>query len=712
MLLDGQRITSVVGRRGIGKSAVVAKVLAEFERADPSRSPLEDLDGLVYLSTRTGATSLTLARVYESILMLAEDDDVERLTRLWENMNIDALPSLWSALRRRRLVVVLDNLDDLQDESGELIDDGIVAFLQSVATTPHPPRVITTSQRPLDLPLELQAQVIVRALDEGLSIADGVALLQTRDGGTGLIVQESEDRLGEAVSRLHGIPRGLELVAHIILTDDPFFLDTLLESTAGPGALLDELVSRSFANLDTAGRHVVGLLALAGVPLPVQAVPSLLEGLVDATATRNSVRQSIRTRQIGYDPKTRQIRLHPMDADYVRQSLLHDDITLQVDLDKRLADWYAAARTPPTTWHSVADAGPNQREFEHRWRAGEKSSALGALAEAADLLGRKGEGRILQAAIAKAEPAVSDSTGRLYIERCRYEAEFFGGSLERAEQAARRGLQVAQEADMPSAAAEFSVRLGETMRHSGNPAGAVDVLQEVLKNKDRALERGDRLQALLELGLSLCYIGDSQAAETTADELASGVQPDDGPTVRAWEFDVRSLARLVAGDFLGAIADANRAVPLYADSWNQDNIAYLRNVCGVAHMHLDEMDAAESQLRQAADVAAEYGVLRAEGICAINRAWCSMRASRWPEARTFASQAAERLTASKVNAKTTARELAAALGTEQSIPGTEFRAALENAIAQSRDNADIYTPTETALAELVEAFSNRREGSG
>jgi hypothetical protein len=711
MLLEGQRITSVVGRRGIGKSAVVAKVLADFEQPDPSRSPLEDLDGLVYLSTRTGATSLTLARVYESIAALAERHNAERLDRLWENLNVDALPELWTSLSHRRIVVVLDNLDDLQDESGELVDDGLVAFLESVARTPYPPRVITTSQRPLRLPPDLQGQVIVRPLDDGLTITDGVALLRDMDAGTGLILSESEERLGHVVRQLHGIPRGLELVARIIVTDDPFYLDTLLDSSAEAGTLLVDLVSRSFANLDETDRRLVGLLALAGVPLPRQAIPTLLDGLVDPAATRKSLGQLISTRQIGYDPEHQHVRLHPLDADYVRQSLLHDEAALQVDLDLKLADWYAAARIPRMNWRSVADVGPNQREYEHRWRAGEHLSALVPLADAADLLARKGEGRTLRAAIARAEPIVTESAGRVQIERCRYMAEFYGGSLERAEESALRGYDAAKAAAMPPAAAEFRVWRALAMRHRGDPAGAAAVFRAVLKNEGHALSRDDRLDAQFELGICLCYIGDWQAAETIATQLASDVRPEDDPHQRAREFDLRSLARLVARDFEGAIAAARRGIPIYESSSTQHDVAYLRNVCGVAQLYLDQIDAAEDELRIAADVAAEYGIPRLEGLCALNRAWCLMRASRWSEALTFASQAKERLALSGVKAHATAEKLAVVLATEQDIPRTEVRQALQKAVAPSRDNADIYTPPDRVISEVVEGLPRGLEHS-
>ena len=79
-----KRIVSVTGRRGIGKSAVVAMVLAEFEHPDPNRSPLDDVDGLVYLSTRTGTGGLTLARVFDDVASLAPPDAAAQLDRRWD----------------------------------------------------------------------------------------------------------------------------------------------------------------------------------------------------------------------------------------------------------------------------------------------------------------------------------------------------------------------------------------------------------------------------------------------------------------------------------------------------------------------------------------------------------------------------------------------------------------------------------------------------
>jgi hypothetical protein len=179
-------ILSVIGRRGIGKSATVDKVVSEFERPDPSRSPLEDVSGVVSLSTRTGPRSLSLARIFEELTRLLPERAAETARKDWEAHGRLALPALWQALEDRRCVLVLDNLDDKQDATGALTDPELVALLDSVCHTSSPPRVITTSQRSLALPPDVEPCVQEFAMDDGLDSAHSVLLLRSIHGGHAL----------------------------------------------------------------------------------------------------------------------------------------------------------------------------------------------------------------------------------------------------------------------------------------------------------------------------------------------------------------------------------------------------------------------------------------------------------------------------------------------------------------------------------------------
>ena len=609
MLLTGQRrILSVVGRPGIGKSAVVTNVLAEFEQRDPSRRPEEELDAIVYLSPRTGVAELTAAHAYQTIATLAAPDEAEQLAERWNNMRLQALPDLWNALKQRRVVVVLDHLDELQSkDTFELTDPGMVEFLVSAGKTPHAPRVITTSRNRLKLPSQLVEPL---ELKNGLKPADGVALLRSYPDPNGVICGETDKRLEQVVEIIHGLPRGLDLIANILLggaaddfdaddetgsaiEEDNFFIDKLLGSPEGADELIRRLLSRSYDDLDQTGHRIVDLLALAGKPLPEADVLSLLADMEDPTAARTTLRHLINRRVLGYDGKSRLVRLDPLDADWVLKSSIHDRESEQIQLDLRLADWYAADRTPPETWRVPADVGPNVREYHHRWRAArqpaEYSSALLPLVEAARQIARMGDARTIFRAIEDAEGHVADAPGLLYIEQCRFMAEFFGGSLERAEQAARTAVDRATDAAMPSAAADAQLGLGKVLRHRGDPAGSVPILSDVADNDDGSVSRETRIDTLFELGLSLCYLGKWADAEVAADRLASLVRPDDAGGLRAAEFDVRSLARLGSRDCEGAITAATRAIEFYCDSSQRDNVGYLQNVRGLALMYSGEI---------------------------------------------------------------------------------------------------------------------------
>ena len=96
-------------------------------------------------------------------------DERSRLSENLRNAKREALSVLWQALAKRRVVVVLDNLDDLQDaDTGELLDPDVALFLDSVCRAPVGQTVVTTSQRALRQPGDLGSHVWELELDAGL----------------------------------------------------------------------------------------------------------------------------------------------------------------------------------------------------------------------------------------------------------------------------------------------------------------------------------------------------------------------------------------------------------------------------------------------------------------------------------------------------------------------------------------------------------------
>lgn len=703
MLLSGTRITTVTGRRGIGKSAIVAKVLADFEQPDHSRNPLEDLDALAYLSTRTGSGALTLARIFDTIASLASVEDQHRLARRWDNAGRDALPALWEALRDRRLVVVLDNLDDLQyPDTGKLLDDDVVAFLVSACRTPYAQHVVTTSVMPPRLPPELLTHVSLLELHDGLPLEDAIEVLRglNRAGSAGL--QElTDDQLAIAASRVHRIPRGLELLAQL-LNDDPFATEDLVNSNMVSEVLLVELVSRAYTRLGAIGRDVVGVLALASVPLPLEALCNILDGMVLESDIIATVRQLVRERELGFDRSSRVFHLHPLDADFIRDNLTSCEPDRQTALDRRLAHWYAMQRTPPLTWRRLDDAAPNKWEFTHRWRAGDHESALAALADAAEFLARRGEAQVLRAAVRNTKSHVATPTAVVHVHFCLAMAEFFGGSLEMSEEALREARTVACD---DSRAREFLDRiddwLGNSLRSSGQAAEAAAILRRLAFDTDPSVSSVSRRNALFQLGLSLCYLRDLPGARNALERLIVTDVPDDPILHRARVADLAALIGVLAGDHEAVLEATADGIAAYAESAWSDDATYLYNVRAVMLLGNDDLVAAEIDLERALATAQDFAADRVVGLIATNLAWLRLRQGRYEEALAAAHLGAQRLGANSVKEVTSARALTALLFDARSIRKDEIRRELVKSAHLSLDNPDLYQPTAEVFDQLA-----------
>jgi Trypsin-like peptidase domain/AAA ATPase domain len=240
-------IICVTGRRGIGKSGLVARVLADFE--EPADVTADQVGGLAYLSTRTGVGVLDLARIFHALTRLLPQDQGARLEGEWANAGADALPDLLFALRARNTVLVLDNLDDLQDpDTGELTNQDLITFLIAICREPHPPVVVTTSQHPIELPLETFGHFTLLEIDDGLDADEAVELLRQLDADNRAGLRDLPDaELLQAVERVYRVPRGLELLVALMGKHRTATLRRLLDAQDIPEVLLGRLVSEDSA---------------------------------------------------------------------------------------------------------------------------------------------------------------------------------------------------------------------------------------------------------------------------------------------------------------------------------------------------------------------------------------------------------------------------------------------------------------------------------
>lgn len=687
----------ITGRRGIGKSGLVAKVLADFE--DENGDDSHAIGGIAYLSTRTGVGILDLARIFHALTGLLGGHERERLESLWGNVGREALPDLIAAMQNLDVVVVLDNLDDLQDPvTGELQDSGLTAFLNSVCRAPRGPVVVTTSQRPLKLPASLHPRRYGIEMNDGLDTPEAIAYVREADvdGAAGLR-DAPEAWVLQLVEQVHRVPRGLELLVSLLAQDPARELDPVLSAQASAEEALLAVVTEGFESLAEVERSVVQHVALANAPVPAHDIEVIMAGVFPPGSVKSAVMELVRRRMLGLD-ESRKVRLHPVDTDYVVRSMAEEP-NLRAHADLRIAAWLASQRTEPSAWRTSSDVSPQRREFRHRVRAGDMEGALDLLYQVAEFIVRHGESDRVRTMLDELpEPAPGDNQLALYQHIQGFigfhegdiaeAAQYFSGAAIKAEAAGRTYVR-----------ANAELWHGTALRSAGRADESIAPLQRALEAAGGAEScRSIRLKALLQLALSQCYIGTPDEALKTVRQLDLTLRPSDSLQARAFLHDATALVGLCRGDLETTLASVAEGIAAYSDSPEPSSTGYLVNVRGLVALIRGDTEGALTDFRSALEEATFVGDVRLAGMLSLNMAWAHLVSGDCRLCSVHAHEAALKLSGQGIAEAESAVALAKAV---EAGDGPSLLSGLQDAIAGSHGNPDIFQPSADVLEQLV-----------
>ncbi|GAA1579911.1 hypothetical protein GCM10009731_37460 [Streptomyces globosus] len=637
------RMVTVTGRRGMGKSAVAAKVVAMLEQGDwPGGTATASPAAIVNVSTRT--CGLSLERLYFDCARAMPPAREARLREVWAANHLvqDRIGELFAAMGDELFVVVMDNLEDLLQDDGTPADGELAVFFDCLFRARHAPRLLVTSQIPLRLPPEMRRFTAEVELAEGLPAAESVTLLRELDQGGGLgLARLSDEQLLKAAVRVHGVPRALELLVGA-MADDLLELPTLqevLEDFTLRGDVVAGLAQDRHRRLGEDARTVLGVLAVLRTPVPREAVEWIAGDLLPGLDTPRVMARLLRMRMVSADRATRTYALHPLDADLAYGALPDGGPLGRRSLERRAADWYAGTAPLPADWRDLDDVQAHRREFAHRLRAGDADRAAMVLGAIGPWMTRHGSALAVISMHLTLEGKLTDDPARLAHLISHGHARLSAGPLTQAVDLFTEAAGLAERLGDRKALQDAVFGLGDAHRQLGR---LEDAAARLARAADLARDNGDteaEAHAVLSLSLAHTTLGDGEEALAGADRLsgiAAGTR-DRLTAARAW--NARFTALLALGRWEETITAGEQAVRAYAEAGVQEATDYALNAQGVARLALGRPDEAAASLEAALAAASAMENPRTEGVCLYNLAWTHWTRGRFEEAAAAAERA-------------------------------------------------------------------------
>jgi tetratricopeptide (TPR) repeat protein len=386
----------VVGRGGIGKTAMVCRLLKGLEAG---RIPGIEGDqvainvgGIVYLS-HTGMHQVDYPALVADLLRLLPAEVAQRLQLMYQDPHHAPTELMLGLLEAfpagEPVVVLLDNLESVMDTEAEsFTEPALGEALTAALTAPaHTVTVITTTRVIPTALLKVEpARQRQLRLEEGLRSPDAENVLRELDDDGRLGLRDADDELLDGLrAHTRGFPRALEAVKAILDGDPTLTPHDLINRTRSlpEDQVVQVLVGEAYDLLDAAGKQVMQAPSVYPAPVPTVGVDFLLRPVNPTTDAAPILTRLVRRQLVRFYSGF--YHLHPVDRDYARSRLPRGGpgdspaaFTL-AGLQARAADYYSQIRPPPESWRALEDIQPQLAEFELRCDIGDYNTAASVL---------------------------------------------------------------------------------------------------------------------------------------------------------------------------------------------------------------------------------------------------------------------------------------------------------------------------------------------
>jgi tetratricopeptide (TPR) repeat protein len=390
---DSKRLLTINGRSGIGKTAMICRILKSLESGIlPDDLGALTVDGIVYLSA-LGTRPINLPNLFADLCKLLPADTARQLDALYRDPKISTRQKMLALLEQfphRHVLVLLDNFETVMDVSACCLTDAeLDDALRTLLDAPHHAVkvILTTRIPPRDLQLYHPERQAYLPVDEGLAPEYAKQLLRELDADGRVGLKQADDApLARAVERTRGFPRALEALYAILSADRYTTLEEILAAPL-PENVVEALVGEAFSRLDALAQRVMQALAAYNRPVPPAAVDYLLQPFLpninSAPVLQRLVNMQFAHRESG------KFYLHPADREYAwgqvksekAKGKSREDEWAPKNLLSRAADYFRQTRLPRERWKTLDDLAPQLAEFDLRCAAEDYDTAADVLTD-------------------------------------------------------------------------------------------------------------------------------------------------------------------------------------------------------------------------------------------------------------------------------------------------------------------------------------------
>ncbi|MEP7134811.1 MAG: tetratricopeptide repeat protein [Chloroflexota bacterium] len=410
---NSQRLMTIIGRGGVGKTAMICRLLKGIENGQlPDDLGEMKAEGIVYLS-EAGSHRVNFANIFYDLCKLLPSPKAQDMDAIYKNPQASTeskMRALLDLFTAGQVILLLDNIETIINvESFDIGDAELNECLHAFLHGSHSAVkiVMTTRIAPRGLNLYEPGRQRIYHLEEGLPSPYAERMLREIDtDGTLGLKDAKEELLNRARIKTRGFPKGLEALKQILASDRYTTLEELIEMPL-PENVVEALVGEAFNRLDTNAQKVMQALAVYNRPVTPAAVDFLLAPHIPAMDSA-PILQRLTNMHFARKESGR-FYLHPVDREFAfglignqgirnqelgirkqdsdsPQSLIPNQLIpnhqfTQHDLLSRAADYFAQARKPRAEWKKLDDLAAQLAEFDLRCAAGDYDTATSVLLE-------------------------------------------------------------------------------------------------------------------------------------------------------------------------------------------------------------------------------------------------------------------------------------------------------------------------------------------